>query len=100
MPRRKLRERTMFASTSSRRAFLLSTAAAVVGAGVLARFSGVFAAETMVGKPGKVRIQRFTDMGKSIGVEEVDKVVKTEDEWRKLFATAPQPELTFQVTRQ
>ena len=90
----------MFASTSSRRTFLLTSAAALVGAGVLARFSGVFAAETIAGKPGKVSIHRFTDMGKSIGVEEVDKVVKTEDEWRKLLASAPQPELTFVVTRQ
>ena len=90
----------MFASTSTRRTFLLSSAAAVIGAGILARFSGVFAAETIVGKPGKVRIQRFTDMGKSIGVEEVDKVVKSEDDWKKQLASAPQAELTFVVTRQ
>ena len=91
----------MSATNFSRRTFLLSTAAvvAVAGGAQLVR-SGVFAAETIVGKPGKVRIQRFTDLGKSIGVEDVDKVIRTEDEWRKLLASAPQPELTFVVTRQ
>ena len=53
-----------------------------------------------MGKPGKVKIQQFTDLGKSIGVVEVDKVVKTEEEWKKQLASAPQPDLTFDVTRQ
>jgi peptide-methionine (R)-S-oxide reductase len=90
---------SMFANPS-RRSFLLTSAAFVAGAGVLARYSGVFAAETIVGKPGKVKIQQFTDLGKSIGVVEVDKVVKTEAEWKTLLASAPQPDLTFEVTRQ
>jgi peptide-methionine (R)-S-oxide reductase len=90
---------SMFANPS-RRSFLLTSAAFVAGAGVLARYSGVFAAETIVGKPGKVKIQQFTDLGKSIGVVEVDKVVKTETEWKTLLASAPQPDLTFEVTRQ
>ena len=45
--------------------------------------------------PGKVTIQRFTDLGKSIGKEEVDKVVKSEEEWKKLLSAA-----AFQVARQ
>ena len=87
-------------SNPSRRSFLLTSAAAFAGAGLLARYSGVFAAETIMGKPGKVSIQRFTDLGKSIGIEEVDKVVKTEAEWKALLASAPQPDVTFNVTRQ
>jgi peptide-methionine (R)-S-oxide reductase len=90
---------SMFANPS-RRSFLLTSAAFVAGAGFLARYSGVFAAETIMGKPGKVKIQQFTDLGKSIGVVEVDKVVKTEAEWKMLLASAPQPGLTFEVTRQ
>jgi peptide-methionine (R)-S-oxide reductase len=84
----------------SRRSFLLASVAAVAGAGLFSRLSGVFAAETIMGKPGKVSIHRFTDLGKSIGIEEVDKVVKTEAEWRALLAAAPQPDVTFNVTRQ
>ena len=56
----------------------------------IAKIVGVFA----------VRIQRYTDLGKSIGIEEVDKVVKTEEEWRKQLAVAPQGDLAFVVTRQ
>jgi len=84
----------------SRRQFLSQSAVVAVSMGVLARFSVVFAAETIVGKPGKVRIQRFTDLGKSIGFEEVDKVVKTGEEWKKQLASAPQGDLAFVVTRQ
>jgi peptide-methionine (R)-S-oxide reductase len=86
-------------SGSSRRTFLL-TGAAVVGVAALSlRRSRVFAASTVAGKPGKVAIHRFTDAGKSLGVEEMAKVVKTEDEWRTLLASAPQPDLAFEVTR-
>jgi peptide-methionine (R)-S-oxide reductase len=84
----------------SRRLVLLSFSTVAVAVSVIARFPSVFAAETIVGKPGKVRIQRYTDLGKSIGIEEVDKVVKTEEEWRKQLAAAPQGDLAFVVTRQ
>ena len=87
-------------SGSSRRTFLLAGAAVAGAAALSLRRSRVFAASTIEGKPGKVSIQRFTDRGKSIGVVEVDKVVKTEDEWRKLLAAVPQPDLAFEVTRQ
>src|SRR5579871_5602535 len=81
---------------SSRRKFLLSAAVfGVAGAGFLSRFAKATEGETIVVKPGKVTIQRFTDLGKSIGKEEVEKVVKSEAEWRKLL-----PALTFEVTRQ
>src|SRR5690349_24452315 len=82
---------------SSRRTFLLSSAtlAGIAGVGFLSRFAGAGEGETIVVAPGKVTIQRFTDLGKSIGKEEVAKVVKTEEEWEKLLPTA-----AFRVTRQ
>ena len=81
---------------SSRRKFLLSSAIlGVAGAGFLSRFAGAAEGETIVVTPGKVTIQRFTDLGKSIGKEEVAKVVKTEEEWKKLLPTP-----AFRVSRQ
>jgi peptide-methionine (R)-S-oxide reductase len=87
---------------STRRTFLLSGAAvAVLGAFGLNRLAG---AQTVVGTPGKVRIHQFSDMGKSIGIVEMDKVVKTEEEWRTLLANAPAAKdgraTAFTVTRQ
>ncbi len=89
----------MHPPNSSRRSFLLSGAAVVAGAaafGVFSRFAGAAEGETIVGKPGKVTIQRFTDLGKSIGIVTVDKVVKTEAEWKAQL----KDDLTFRVTRQ
>jgi len=81
----------------SRRTFLLSSVAiAAAGAFGISRFAK---AGTIVGTPGKVSIHQFTDVGKSIGVVEMDKVVKSEDEWKKLLAAVPQADLTFAVTR-
>ena len=86
---------------SNRRSFLLSGAAiAVAGAFGLSRFAK---AENIVGVPGKVRIHQFTDKGKSIGVVEVDKVVKSDDEWQKQLASAPvagDGSTAFKVARQ
>jgi peptide-methionine (R)-S-oxide reductase len=74
---------------SSRRSFLLSSAGvALAGAFGLSRFAGA-RADTIVVKPGKVKIHQFTDLGKSIGVVEMDKVVKTDDEWKAQLASAP-----------
>ena len=82
----------------SRRAFLLSGAAVAVGGALgLTRWAK---AQTITGVPGKVQIHQFSDLGKSIGVVEMDKVVKSEAEWKALLASAPQPDLAFQVTRQ
>ena len=80
----------------SRRKFLLtSTLFGVAGAGLLSRIAGAAEGETIVVKPGSVTIQRFTDLGKSIGKEEVQKVIKSEAEWKKLLSP-----LAFEVTRQ
>jgi peptide-methionine (R)-S-oxide reductase len=80
----------------SRRKFLLSTTLfGVAGAGLLSRLAAASEGETIVVKPGKVTIQRFTDLGKSIGKEEADKVIKSEADWRKLLSP-----LAFEVTRQ
>jgi peptide-methionine (R)-S-oxide reductase len=91
------------ASGPSRRNLLLSAAAiAVAGGAVFSRWAH---ADTIVGVPGKVKIHQFSDLGKSIGIVEMDKVVKSEDEWRKLLANAPgttrggTPD-AFTVTRQ
>ena len=89
--------------SSSRRAFLLSGAAVVGAVAFLARRPRVLAAgETApaAGAPGRVSIERFTDDGKSLGVVEMEKVVKSEEEWRKVLAGAPDPQLAFAVTRQ
>ena len=90
----------MNVAKASRRQFLSQSAAVAVSIGVFVRFSVVLAAETIVGKPGKVRIHRFTDLGKDIGIEEVDKVVKSEEEWKMQLASAPQGDIAFVVTRQ
>jgi len=80
----------------SRRKFLLSTTLfGVAGAGLLSRLAAASEGETIVVKPGKVTIQRFTDLGKSIGKEEADKVINSEADWRKLLSP-----LAFEVTRQ
>ncbi|HVZ14749.1 MAG TPA: peptide-methionine (R)-S-oxide reductase MsrB [Bauldia sp.] len=94
------------ASGSSRRSFLLSSAAiAGLGAVGLSRFAFADYGETIVGVPGKVKIRKFSDDGKDLGVVEMDKVVKTEDEWKKQLANAPgtldeQGTTAFIVTRQ
>ena len=92
----------MGSTHTSRRAFLLSTAAVAGGAGAIAvsRFAGASEGETIVSTPGNVTIERFSDDGKSMGKETVAKVIKTEAEWKKQLASAPQPDLTFYVARQ
>ena len=55
----------------TRRSFLYATTAVVAGAagaGVFTKIADAMEGETIVGKPGKVTIQRFTDLGKSIGM--------------------------------
>lgn len=51
---------------------------------------GAYAAE----QPAKVKIVEFDDAGKNLGVTLVDRVVKTEQEWRRQLGT-----LEFAVTR-
>jgi peptide-methionine (R)-S-oxide reductase len=74
-------------SQPSRRAFLLSAAAIAAGGGLL--FNRFAKASTIVGTPGKVTLERFDDAGKSLGMATVDKVVKTEAEWKAFLAGAP-----------
>ncbi len=81
----------------ARRTFLISggSLAALFGVGGLARWVGAAQADTIVTTPGKVTIAEFSDAGASLGEETVDKVVKSEAEWRKLLSP-----LAFEVTRQ
>jgi len=89
----------MPATGTSRRNFLFSAAALAAGGGLL--FNRLArAATTTVGTPGNVTIETFNDAGKSLGMATVPKVVKSEAEWKAQLAKAPQPDLTFQVTRQ
>ena len=81
----------------TRRRFLLSTAAVagVVGLGGALRWVGEAGASTIVTKPGMVTIVRFSDSGQNLGEETVEKVVKSEAEWRAQLS-----DLAFRVARQ
>jgi peptide-methionine (R)-S-oxide reductase len=84
----------MMPSLSSRRAVLLSGGAflALAGSGLLSRLGGSAVA---AGESGKVSIAIFSDAKVRTGVETLDKVVKTEDEWKKQLSP-----IAFDVTRQ
>jgi peptide-methionine (R)-S-oxide reductase len=86
----------MTITETTRRAFLMSGAAiaAIAGAGLISRFAKA-SGSTIVGKPGNVTIEKFTDAGKSLGKEMTAKVVKAEEDWKKQLS-GPQ----FVVTRQ
>jgi len=85
----------------SRRGFLLSSTAVVIGGGLLvSRLALADEGQTIVGKPGKVTVVKFGDDGKNLGPVTLDKVVKTEAEWRQVLAKVPQADLAFQVARQ
>ena len=85
------------ATTSTRRAFLVSGASvlALVALGLGARRFGSASATTIVAKPGKVTLATFSPAGARLGTETVEKVVKSEDEWKKQLT-----DLAFNVTRQ
>ena len=92
-----------FSATNLSRRSLLMAGAVFGGAGMVGLFSRLATAnegDTIVVKPGKVSIERFDDAGKSLGVESVDKVIKSEDEWKQVLADAPQAAVAFYVTRQ
>ena len=85
---------TAYGSTRRTLLFGAGGAALLIGVGVLPQLTAG-AATTHLGTPGKVEIEAFDDMGRSLGVETVDKVVKTEAEW-----TAQLSAIAFNVTRQ
>ncbi len=72
-----------------RRGFLMSLAGGA-GAGALLAAAKV----TKVGGAAKVRVVQFDANGNRVGVAEMDKVVKTDAEWRKQLNA-----LQFDVTR-
>jgi peptide-methionine (R)-S-oxide reductase len=78
----------MFNRPLYRRGFLMSLAG---GAGICS----LLAATEKTARPGKtVRIAEFDANGNKTGVEELNKIVKSDDEWRKQLS----PE-QFEVTR-
>ena len=82
--------------SAARRAFLASGGAALAILGLRAtRWLSEAHAKTIATTPGKVTIVRFSDAGARLGEETVDKVVKSEAEWRGLLSP-----LAFKVTRQ
>lgn len=82
-------------SFSTRRTVLLSglTLAGLLGVGFFVRSAG--GKTTIVSQSGKVEIARFSDAGKPLGVETVDKLVKSEEAWRVQLSA-----LAYQVARQ
>jgi peptide-methionine (R)-S-oxide reductase len=81
---------------STRRTLLFTAGAAALlaGIGILPRLSAR-AATTNLGTPGSIDIEAFDAAGRSLGASTVEKVVKTEAEWRAQLS-----ELAFEVTRQ
>lgn len=95
----------MPANGTSRRNFLLSAAALAAGGGLLVNRFAQAQGLTIEGIPGKVTIEKFDDAGKSLGKATVDKVVKSEAEWKAQLANAPgtnppSSHTAFTVTRQ
>jgi len=70
---------SMLSKPIYRRGFLMSLAG---GAGVCALIAATVDKDK-TGRGGKVRIVDFDANGNKTGVEEVDKIVKTDAEWRK-----------------
>jgi peptide-methionine (R)-S-oxide reductase len=62
--------------------------------GIAAALTGSLARRTWAADPGKVSIEQFSAAGKSEGVIQVEKVVKTEAEWRAALSPA-----SFNVAR-
>ncbi|MGH9746898.1 MAG: peptide-methionine (R)-S-oxide reductase MsrB [Candidatus Acidiferrales bacterium] len=74
---------------TTRRVFLGILVAAVCGLGLLRfRKSGSLAAKTAAaGPPPIVAIVEFSDRGERLGVVQVPKIVKSDDEWRKQLSS-------------
>jgi len=84
-------------NTIERRAFLIGAGAAAVGlAWLYARQNEpVHAEAAAAGLPKAVTIVEFSDSGKREGKKSVDRVIKSEEEWKKQLSP-----LSFEVTRQ
>jgi peptide-methionine (R)-S-oxide reductase len=81
-------------ANTGRRQFLFA-AGATVGGAFLVRWGMPHRAIAAVKvEPGEVTIVQFSDDGKKIGKVKIAKVIKTEDEWRKLL-----PAGAFEITR-
>jgi peptide-methionine (R)-S-oxide reductase len=82
----------------SRRGFLTGSTLALAALAIgCARGSDAAVAKPPTGtpgKPGKVTLVAFADDGRRLGVEQLDKVVKTEVQWRRQLSP-----LAFEVTR-
>jgi peptide-methionine (R)-S-oxide reductase len=83
-----VKDHLMKKATIHRRGFLLALGAGASGMAALS------AASKSQGEPKKVHIVMFDGAGNRTGVEEVDKIVKTDEEWKKQLT----PE-QFDVTR-
>jgi peptide-methionine (R)-S-oxide reductase len=84
-------------NTMERRAFLIGVGAAAVGLAWLyaRRSEPVHAEAAAAGLPKTVTIVEFSDSGKREGKKSVDRVIKSEEEWKKQLSP-----LSFEVTRQ
>ena len=79
--------------SGSRRAFLLGTGA-VVGGSLLWHWRQPRVIAAIKSEPGEVTIVKFSDDGKRLDKVKVQKVIKTEEEWRKQL-----PAGSFEITR-
>src|SRR5271154_4466315 len=81
----------------ARRSFLVGTGAAAIGLAwwYVQQREPVRAEAAAAGLPKMVTIVEFSDSGQREGKKSVDRVVKSEEEWKKLLQPA-----SFDVTRQ
>ena|SRR5579862_1411283 len=88
------REQEIEKASAGRRQFLMGAAATVGGALFVhwARPRTVIAAPKS--EPGEVTVVQFSDDGKKLGKVKVAKVIKSDEEWRRLL-----PGNVFEITR-